>query len=170
MINMPTVLYIGSFQPFHKGHLSVVKYLVGKFGEEKLIIAIAASNKSHEFRNPFTLEERKQMLENCLQKEKIKIGKILEVPDIPDDSSWTEDVKKAVGTHFDIVCTGSDWTASLFKAPDIEIVKPKFYKYNKQIVSASLIRDRIVHGKQWEHLVPEETTHFLKKIKGVDRI
>ena len=51
---------IGRFQPFHLGHLEAVNFALSKV--EQLYIAIGSSNKSNQPRNPFTVEERKQMI------------------------------------------------------------------------------------------------------------
>ena len=51
---------IGRFQPFHLGHLEAIKFALSKV--EYLHIGIGSSNKSHEARNPFTADERKQMI------------------------------------------------------------------------------------------------------------
>lgn len=57
-------LLIGRFQPFHMGHLSAVKFALSQV--EKLWIGIGSSNKSHEKRNPFTADERKEMILSSL--------------------------------------------------------------------------------------------------------
>ena len=48
---------IGRFQPFHLGHLEAIKFALSKV--EHLHVGIGSSNKSHEKRNPFTADERK---------------------------------------------------------------------------------------------------------------
>ena len=46
-------LYIGRFQPFHLGHLHIVKYILEV--SKEVIIAIGSSG-SHTVHNPFTAE------------------------------------------------------------------------------------------------------------------
>ena len=49
-------LYIGRFQPFHKGHLKILQKLAKKYDE--IIIGIGSSQYSNTLENPFTSEER----------------------------------------------------------------------------------------------------------------
>ncbi|MBP7820288.1 MAG: adenylyltransferase/cytidyltransferase family protein, partial [Candidatus Methanofastidiosum sp.] len=49
-------LYIGRFQPFHLGHLHVVKLILNS--SKEIIIAIGSSQVSHTIQNPFTAGER----------------------------------------------------------------------------------------------------------------
>ena len=62
--NIMNGFLIGRFQPFHLGHVEAVKFALSKV--EQLYIGIGSSNKSHQLRNPFTVEERKQMILSCL--------------------------------------------------------------------------------------------------------
>lgn len=52
------VIYPGRFQPFHKGHAAVYKWLAGKFDN----VFISTSNKVEPPRSPFNFEEKKQMM------------------------------------------------------------------------------------------------------------
>ena len=53
-------LLIGRFQPFHLGHLDALKFALSKV--EKLWIGIGSSNKPNQKQNPFSADERKQMI------------------------------------------------------------------------------------------------------------
>ena len=53
-------LLIGRFQPFHFGHLEAIHFGLSKV--DTLFIGIGSSNKSHQERNPFTADERKEMM------------------------------------------------------------------------------------------------------------
>lgn len=50
-------LYIGRFQPFHRGHLSVVREALKHCS--KLVIAIGSAQEERTKKNPFSFEERK---------------------------------------------------------------------------------------------------------------
>jgi cytidyltransferase-like protein len=52
------VIYPGRFQPFHKGHAAVYKWLAGKFDN----VFISTSNKVEPPRSPFNFEEKKLMM------------------------------------------------------------------------------------------------------------
>lgn len=53
-------VFIGRFQPFHHGHLKSV--LSALESCEKLLIIIGSTHRARNVRNPFTYEERRQML------------------------------------------------------------------------------------------------------------
>jgi len=52
------VIYPGRFQPFHKGHASVYRWLASKFNN----VFISTSNKVEPPRSPFNFEEKKLMM------------------------------------------------------------------------------------------------------------
>jgi cytidyltransferase-like protein len=52
------VIYPGRFQPFHKGHAQVFKWLKNKFGD----VYIATSDKVEVPKSPFNFQEKKQMM------------------------------------------------------------------------------------------------------------
>lgn len=53
-------LFIGRFQPFHNGHLAVIKH--GLKIAEKLIIIIGSCSAARNIKNPFTYGERADMI------------------------------------------------------------------------------------------------------------
>ncbi|MGA3854978.1 adenylyltransferase/cytidyltransferase family protein, partial [Bacillus pumilus] len=56
---------IGRFQPFHKGHLEVIKKIAEEVDE--IIIGIGSAQKSHTLENPFTAGERILMITQSLK-------------------------------------------------------------------------------------------------------
>jgi CDGSH-type Zn-finger protein len=54
------VIFTGRFQPFHKGHYSVYKALVDKFGEEN--VYIATSNSMDPVKSPFSFVQKKEIM------------------------------------------------------------------------------------------------------------
>src|SRR5256885_9498938 len=49
-------LFVGRFQPFHRGHLSMVKRILESNSE--IIVGIGSAQYSHTGENPFTAGER----------------------------------------------------------------------------------------------------------------
>jgi len=49
---MSRALIFGRFQPFHLGHLMVIKWALEKFDE--LVLLVGMANESHTLLNPFT--------------------------------------------------------------------------------------------------------------------
>jgi bifunctional NMN adenylyltransferase/nudix hydrolase len=84
-------VFIGRFQPFHNGHLAVVERALER--AEKILILIGSSDGPRTVKNPFTFEERRDMITSCL-KEKYD-GRFFFDPleDEPyDDELWANNV------------------------------------------------------------------------------
>ncbi len=152
---MKTALFVGRFQPLHIGHLKVIKWILKKY--DKVIIIIGSSQKSNTDRNPFTVEERKEMIKRTLKIEGIKKYEIIEIPDVYDDDTWVKSILEKA--KFDTVFTMNPWTKKCFEKFNIPVKEhPKFGG-----ISASRIRKRIREGKEWEHLVPKEVAKIVKR-------
>lgn len=160
------VLFIGRFQPFHRGHLEVVKDLSKKF--DKVIIGIGSSQYSHTKKNPFTVEERIKMIVESLEREGIKNFKIYPVTDIHNYPKWVEHVESVIPEKFDVVVARNPITLKLFKEKGYVVKRPPLYGGKE--CKGSIIRDKIAKGDDWEHFVPLPVADLIKKIGGVERI
>src|SRR3989338_3284592 len=99
-------LFVARLQPMHKGHLHAIKKILEKY--DSILIAIGSSDASRQRANPFSFEERKQMVKTVLKNENILDRcEVVGIPDIADDKKWVEEIKKY---DFDVVITGNDWT------------------------------------------------------------
>ena len=156
-------LFIGRFQPFHLGHLKDIKDALKQVDE--LIIGVGSSQEKHTKENPFSVEERIEMIDYVLDAEDIGNYTIYPVPDFHDDKKWTKHIETLV-PKFDIVFTGNEWTERCFKNRGYKIKKIKLIKG----ISSAIIRNRIFKNKDWYKLVPEKTVGYLEKIKGIERI
>jgi nicotinamide-nucleotide adenylyltransferase len=160
------ILYIGRFQPFHNGHLELIKSIYNKF--DKIIIGIGSSQYSHALNNPFTLEERKSMIINTLKENKIQNFIIFEIPDIHNYPKWVSHVESII-PKFDIVLTNNSITASLFKKRGYKIYKSKLF--NKKEFSGEEIRKKILKSdKSWKNSIPKSVYDIIIEIDGVKRI
>ena len=160
---MKRALFIGRFQPFHNGHLHVAKTLSNKFDE--LIIGIGSSQEKNTEKNPFSYNERKNMVSRTLSNNKIKNFKIYPVPDLYDDVKWTNYILKKL-PDFSVAYSGNDWTISCFNKHKIKAVKINLVNN----LSSTKVRDLIKKNKKWENLVPKEVYNYIKKINGEKRI
>ena len=93
-------LFIGRFQPFHKGHLKVLQDILKKYDE--IIIGIGSSQYSHVIDNPFSEEERKKMIKETFKMVDIKNYEIIAIPDIHDPPNWVSHVL-SIAKDFDVV-------------------------------------------------------------------
>jgi nicotinamide-nucleotide adenylyltransferase len=159
------VLFIGRFQPFHNGHLELIKNIKDKYDE--IIIGIGSSQYSYEIHNPFSVEERKLMIEKSLKLNRIDNYVIIEIPDIHNYPKWVSHVESLV-SDFDVVISNSKLTTTLFNNKGYKVIKTKFY--NRNNYSGKKIRENIITNKPWEQLIPKTVVDIIKEINGVKRI
>lgn len=152
---MKTALFIGRFQPFHLGHLKVIKWILEIY--DKIIIVIGSSQESNTDKNPFTAEERKEMINNTLKVENIENYEIIGIPDVNDDDTWVKTVLEKAS--FETVFSMNPWVDRCFKKFNIRV--EGHLKFGD--ISASKIRELMNEGKEWEHLVPEEVVKIVKR-------
>jgi nicotinamide-nucleotide adenylyltransferase len=146
---MVTILYIGRFQPFHNGHLSVIRWL--QESGYDIIIGIGSSEKKNTESNPWSFDSRRKMIEGSFS------GKIIPIPDIPSDLDWVDHVERCVGQSFQGVCTGNKIVAQLFEWGGYNVLTPPFYTVDGTIVTGTAIRSMIRRGEHWEMYVPSST-------------
>ena len=150
-------LFIGRFQPFHKGHLEAIRYLSDKYDE--IIIGIGSSQYSNTVDNPFSSGERLLMVKESLKQENIKNYKIILIPDIHNPPKWVDHVL-SINSDFDVVVTNNDLTKKLFLEKGFKIKKTLLY--NKKEYSGRVIRKRISDNESWENLVPKPCIQIIK--------
>jgi nicotinamide-nucleotide adenylyltransferase len=160
-------IFVGRFQPVHKGHMEVIKGILEDVDE--LVIIIGSSQYSHRLDNPFTAGERNTMIRTALQEEKISLSKIwiIPVPDVHQHALW---VSQIVGyaPKFDVVYANEPLTSRLFTEAGFKVKPMPFIK--RDIYSATEIRQHIIGNKKWENLVPPSVAKFIKQIDGDIRL
>lgn len=85
---------IGRFQPFHNGHLDLLRHAAGI--AEQVVVIIGSTEQPRSLRNPFTFEERRAMIgASCSDID----PDVLSVPDTPYDlPAWQQRVQLAVAS------------------------------------------------------------------------
>ena len=156
---------IGRFQPFHLGHLEAVNFALSNV--EQLYIGIGSSNKSNEPRNPFTLEERSEMILSSLDKKTLQRTSIYDIPDLNDHSKWTQSIEKII-PKYEIVFSNDNFTQSLYEKNGKKII-PVILK-SREDLSGTNIRRLIQTDGDWESLVPNGTKNVLLKINAKNRL
>ena len=61
-------LYLGRFNPPHRGHVKAIEYILKQPDIEEIIILIGSGEKAYSFKNPFTGGERLEMLSLVIRK------------------------------------------------------------------------------------------------------
>lgn len=88
-------VYIGRFQPLHIGHEHVIREALNKV--ETLILVVGSAYQARTPVNPFTFDERKEMIENVFRHEVIT-GRLIVLPlrDYQPDTRWANELRKTV--------------------------------------------------------------------------
>lgn len=93
--NYDFLVFIGRFQPFHLGHASVIAQ--GLDQAQQVIILCGSAHQPRSIRNPWTFEEREQMIRSTLTEEQNKRVHISPLMDIVyNDESWVRNVQVTV--------------------------------------------------------------------------
>ena len=160
-------LFIGRFQPFHKGHLYAVRKILEE--AEELIIVVGSAQMSHELDNPFTAGERIEMIRRALDAEGVDRSRYMLIPisDAPAHTVWVSMVKSQT-PEFDVVYTNQPLTRRLMLEAGYEVRGIELHE--RERYEATEIRRRILAGEDWRNLVPEEVYRYLLEIDGVGRI
>lgn len=158
-----TCLFIGRFQPFHKGHLMVVQGMRKVCG--RIIIGVGSPEGKQNAENPFTREERHEMISAALLDADIPDADIYDIPDTLEDAAWVDAVIATTGP-IDQVWTGNDSVEKLFLHKGIAVQKIK----EVPGVSAHEIRARLLHGGDWSDLVPNGVALVMGRIGASARI
>ncbi|MHA1206377.1 MAG: nicotinamide-nucleotide adenylyltransferase [Candidatus Hodarchaeales archaeon] len=160
-------IFVGRFSPFHMGHLESIKLFLKKVDE--LIIAIGSAQQSHTLSNPFTSGERLFMIHQTLQSEKIPLEKIYLVPiyDIFRNPVWVNHVQSFCPS-FSVVFTNNSLLRRLFSESGFEVESSELVK--RTVYKGSHIRQLMIEGEEWEHLVPSSVFKIIMGINGVERI
>src|SRR3972149_12017107 len=154
-------LFIGRFQPFHNGHLAMVRRILGTHDE--VIIGIGSAQYSHTGENPFTAGERYEMIKRCLDAEGIHDYHIVPIPDTHVHSVWVSHIRSLV-PPFDVVYTNSDLVVRLFREHGLQVLSPPLVE--RAALSGTEGRERSLKGRGWEALVPPAAAGDLQAIGG----
>ena len=161
------VAFIGRFQPFHRGHLSVLQDLLEEFNQ--VLVVIGSSDKFRTPENPFTVGERHAMVKATMDALAIKPDKykVIPLPDIGDDEKWVKHVCD-VCDAFDVVVSGNEKVQDLFRKSKrkIKVAEPK----QKYRITATAVREAIRNGEDLQKYLHEAVVAFLQKIGAARKI
>lgn len=157
-------LFIGRFQPFHLGHLHVVKEIVLR--GYRPVIVIGSAYQSHTRENPFTSGERFEMVHRCLVAEEIQ-HHIIPIPDINRYGVWVSHVEDLV-PPFRAVFANSRIVQSLFLEKGYVVENTQLYL--RELYSGTEVRRRMEAGENWEKLLPPVVVEYIREMGGEERV
>ncbi len=160
-------LYVGRFSPFHLGHLKTIKTILEEVDE--LIIVIGSAQQSHTTADPFTAGERILMIHYSLKTGKIPLENIFCIPvyDIFRNPIWVSHVQSFT-PPFSVVFTNNSLIRRLFVEAGYQVRSSKLVK--RSSYKGSNIRQLMIEGAKWEHLVPLSVQKVIADIDGLKRL
>ncbi len=158
-------LLVGRFQPFHLGHVFAIQNALKLC--EKLWLCIGSTNVELSLRNPFSVLERREMIDSSIDSELLEKIKIYEIPDVDDHKKWLQHLDSIVPTY-GLVITKDPILEHLYSYRKERIVDVQFTDREK--FCGTKIRDMILSGGAWKECVPEGTAKILDQIDAQSRL
>jgi len=141
-------LIIGRFQPFHLGHIELIKTACNEC--DKVYVVLGSAHSPEDEHNPFTLEQRREMFRCVIEEYDLDI-QLIELDDIPDDNEWVGYIEKSI-PPFDIVYAGEEDDLNFFRNTRFKLK----HIGRKHGIHATVIRKKIRNNDpSWKKDVPE---------------
>ncbi len=159
---------IGRFQPFHLGHLELVRQVLDE--NDEIVILMGSSQTNYTLKNPFTAGERVWMIRDTLIESKIDMSKVylINANDDENNAKWFSNIR-SVSPPFNVLYTGNNFIRTLLKKEPVIIKDPKLFK--ESLLKGSMIRKLILEDNvKWQDLVSESVRTIFREIGAVERI
>lgn len=166
-----TVMLIGRFQPLHNAHLEIIKRCTAL--TDQLVIVAGSAKQPRTYKNPFTFNERRQMILAASAGLSLNVYVEPNIDTIYNDQAWAVRVQ---GIHSKYQVLGTKTAIIGYKKDDSSFYLDMFPQWDfidvKKIepLDGTDIRDlyfkndvnmRFIHG-----VVPDTTFNFLEQFKN----
>ncbi len=153
-------LFIGRFQPLHRGHVFALRYIAAR--SRKVLVVIGSAQEKKTERNPFSARVRKAMMRAVLVKEKLaKKCKVFLLQDIPNDYEWVSYLDAHV-PRYDVCFSNNARVLKLMRRSGKKVARVPLLSRRKY--RATKIRKRMRAGKEWRSRVPKAAQKRIRKI------
>ena len=156
--------YIGRFQPYHDGHHRMVEEIATEVDE--LVLGIGSAGDSHSPRNPFTAGERVMMVTKSVSDLDITTYAV-PIEDLDRNSVWVSHVQ-SMSPAFDVAYSNNPLVIQLFSEAGVEVRQSPMF--NRDVLEGAELRSRMIHGEDWQSLVPAPVVDVVDEINGIERI
>ncbi|MFB6092019.1 MAG: nicotinamide-nucleotide adenylyltransferase [Haloquadratum sp.] len=156
--------YIGRFQPYHDGHHRMVEKIAAEVDE--LVLGIGSAGDSHTPRDPFTAGERVMMVTKSVAELDLTTY-VVPIEDLDRNSVWVSHVQ-SMSPAFDVAYSNNPLVIQLFSEAGVEVRQSPMF--NRDVLEGTELRDRMIRGDDWEHLVPAPVVEVIDEIGGIERI
>lgn len=158
--------FIGRFQPFHNGHAAALNYVLER--SDAVVVVVGSAQKNHELDNPFTAGERIEMILRYLEwLRPQKPVYPMPLDDITNHNLWISHLRSYL-PRFEEIYSNNELVHLLASEAGVKVIPVPLVE--REELMATRIRERILRGEEWEHLVPKPVYEFIKEINGEERI
>jgi bifunctional NMN adenylyltransferase/nudix hydrolase len=181
---MRLVVFIGRFQPLHYGHLKQLRSESIDLNSSRILLLLGTHTRGRTLKDPFTFEERKEMILNSLTNEELHRITIEPIYDIPSENVWQYNVIQLINKNLvnrdkdSVYLVGNDKDDSSYyinNFPDYEYIGVGHdgihatdirYLYFKTVLQRwqdKLVNQTTLAIDAIKDLVPKGTYEFLKR-------
>lgn len=159
-------LFVGRFQPFHLGHLDVVRRLAR--AHDELILAIGSANVSHTALNPFTAGERLAMIHAAFREAGVGNAVVVPIPDVGRNAIWVSHVVSLV-PRFSTVYSNNPLPTRLFREAGYRVAPAPFHE--RALYEGTRIRELMrKEDDAWRDLVPDAVARIIDEESLLERL
>ena len=152
----------GRFNPPHRGHVALIERLAKSV--DFLIVAVGNAEGRNTRRDPFSGDERVEMMRRYLKERNVRVKGVVAVRDGETYASSVDNLFKKCG-KFDVLFTDHKVFAGMVGG------RARVVGFRRRgRISSTLLRDSIAAGKEWENLTGRSVVELIKKYDGVERI
>jgi nicotinamide-nucleotide adenylyltransferase len=158
---------IGRFQPFHLGHLAVVREIRTTHPDQALVLGVGSAQASYSWKDPFTAGERLEMIAAALEEASIREVVAVPVPDIDRHALWVAHVESLLPS-FQRVYTNNPLTRVLFERAGYPVERPKLV--DRERFEGEHVRAALASDAGWRELVPSAVAQRLTDLGATERL
>jgi nicotinamide-nucleotide adenylyltransferase len=160
-------LLVGRFQPFHLGHLGVIRSARAASPDAELLLVIGSAESSYTWENPFTAGERFEMAVRACREAGVGGVSVVPVEDIHRHTQWVAYLAGML-PKFETVYTNNPLTRLLFERAGYAVIAPPWV--DRARCEGAAIRRRLAVGETVADAVPPSVAPYLEEIHAAERL
>lgn len=163
-------LLFGRFQPFHRGHLEIVRWSFEEMGFDEVVFLVGMASENYTPRNPFTAGERIEMIRLSLADYGIPLSRAI--------TATIRTLETSIGSVYyvlsyvprvDYILTRNPVISKIFIDAGVKVAVPPLF--NREEWRGARIRELMARGDdKWREAVTPNTAGYIEEIGGVERI
>jgi nicotinamide-nucleotide adenylyltransferase len=163
----PVPVYLGRFQPLHRGHLECFRQIRERSGT--IVVAVGSAQYGGIPGNPLSFAERRGMISAVLEGEGLEFDRafIIPLPDIHQEKLWMQNVHLLLGDGV-IIHSNNDWVRDLAAAEGYPVADK--FEFDVEHLNGTRVRALLHDGEDWASLVPGSCLAYLEEHGLVEKI